>query len=357
MNTIKHFMAFGILSAWLVGCAGDFHHAQPSASPESTEALPAVTETVLEAGLYEIVSTYRGPIYVSAAGKERDDAGKLLEIDPVRLQQTQSIATPKQAFGLAINRKTGIVYIGHTVDNMISAFDTHTGQIQGSVQLVREDERGGLVRPRQIVVAEDTNTVYVGGVSPSGIVWAIDGKTLAIRDVIHVRNSIGLAYDAEKKRVYTGGNGAWNVIDASKGKWIDRFHIKDKSERFLINLAVDSKGKRLFAADYKYGDLLVFSTETGQLLKVVPSGKNTLDVAYNPLRNEIYTSNRSSGTVSIFDGNDYTLKKEVPLGGIPNSLDISPDGNLLFVSLKMPAQGSRGYREDEKESIARIVLR
>ena len=27
------------------------------------------------------------------------------------------------------------------------------------------------------------------------------------------------------------------------------------------------------------------------------------------------------------------------------------------INVKMPAQGSRGYREDEKESIARIVLR
>ena len=42
------------------------------------------------------------------------------------------------------------------------------------------------------------------------------------------------------------------------------------------------------------------------------------------------------------------------------TVGIDPAKNIFAVhgiNVKMPAQGSRGYREDEKESIARIVLR
>src|SRR5690606_26650006 len=139
----------------------------------------------------------------------------------------------------------------------------------------------------------------------------------------------GAAYDGAANRLYIGQGGDYGVtvIDPDNGKILRRWAL-DGAEPFLVNIALDDTGARLFGADANSGRLVVFDTATGGLLATVPVGESALDVQYNPVRDEIYLSNRGAsrqhpqgtGAITVIDGTTYAVKTRYDLPAHPNSL-------------------------------------
>jgi DNA-binding beta-propeller fold protein YncE len=61
------------------------------------------------------------------------------------------------------------------------------------------------LQPRELVVDETTNTVYISGIGKESVIWAVNGETMTLKYTITGTGkfSTGLAIDAAAKRLYT----------------------------------------------------------------------------------------------------------------------------------------------------------
>jgi len=362
-----------VLCAALAACAAPGRHSVTvppgSAATATTPVQQAVLRRDLAPGLYELVVA-EGDVFVASAGGsfKADEGGAIYRLDPDTLDTKAVIQTERKPYGLAYDARTDTLYAGNTLNGRVQAIDLKAGQA-ADYPLGRPKAKGGFEHVRQIVLDEAGARMFVTNPDKAGKVWIVDLKRGAI---LHVLSGIskwptGAAYDPVANRLYVGQGGDYGatVIDPDQGQILHRYAL-DGAEPFLVNVALDDKGARLFGADANSGRLVVFDTATGRILATVPVGESALDVLYNPARDEIYLSNRGAsrahpmgtGAITIIDGTSYAVKARYDLPAHPNSLALSADGQVLFATIKGPHDDKHpAYRADGMESVVRIDLR
>lgn len=328
-------------------------------------------------GAYEILDDAEDEVLFVASNPsfEGPNPGYVWLLDRDDLGVKRRIQLPAGAFALAMDREAGRLYVGNTLEGRLSILDAKSGLVTGSVQLGQK-EGEGYEHTRMIAVDDKTHRVYVTSPTDKGVLWIVDGEKGELVKRVEGSGlwSAGLAVDSDKGRVYVGGGGIEEVTvyDAASGERIGGFSTgdtkgptKEDSKHFFVNLALDAKGGRLFAADANTGQIYVFGTEDGKLIGTVPAGLGTLDVVYNEDRDEIYATTRGvsreepkgTGTLVVIDGKDLTVKRALSLPVHPNSLDVSQDGKLLFVTVKVPHGDEHpDFRKDAVDSVLRVDL-
>jgi YVTN family beta-propeller protein len=114
-----------------------------------------------------------------------------------------------------------------------------------------------------------------------------------------------------------------------------------------LGVAFDRTGQRAFVTNWMGRSVSVIDTatqaKTGDVQLSPADNPAQADhpdaIAANPVRDEVYTANASSDTVSVIDSANPHLVDTIdvrlihgPLGAIPDGLAVSPDGNTLYVA-------------------------
>lgn len=328
-------------------------------------------------GAYELLDDAdQGVIFVASNPSfEGKNPGYVWLLDREDLSVKRRIQLADGAFALAMDRTTGRLYVGNTLSGKLSILDAKSGALIGSVQLGQKTDNG-YEHTRMVAVDPATHRVYVTSPTDRGALWIVDGDKGALIKRVDDSGlwSAGLAVDSARGRVYVSGGGIEEigVYDAASGERVGAFSTgdtkgagKDDSKHFFVNLALDAKGGRLFAADSNSGQLYVFDTADGKLLGTVPTGLGTLDVAYNPERDEIYVTTRGvsreeaagTGRLVVIDGQNLKVRHALSMPSHPNSLEVSQDGKWLFATVKVPhGEDHPDYRKDAVDSVLRLDL-
>ncbi|WP_323018619.1 YncE family protein [Castellaniella sp.] len=361
-----------VLCSVLAACAapgGQPDKAGLSAQTQTqTPAQQAVLRRDLAPGLYELVVA-DGSVFVASSGSSFDasQGGTIYRLDPDTLETRAVIPTARKPYALAYDARADILYAGNTLNGAVQGIDLKAGQ-SVSYRLGLTDAKGRTEHVRQIVLDASGKRLFATNPGADGKVWIVDLKRGAI---LHTLTGLrkwpaGAAYDPAANRLYIGQGGEYGVtvVDPDSGKVLRRFAV-DGAEPFLVNIALDDTGTRLFAADANSGRLVVFDTSNGAILATVPVGESALDVLYNPIRGEIYLSNRGAsrkhpqgtGAITVIDATTYAVKTRYDLPAHPNSLALSADGQALFATIKGPHDDKHpAYRADGMESVVRIAL-
>jgi YVTN family beta-propeller protein len=114
-----------------------------------------------------------------------------------------------------------------------------------------------------------------------------------------------------------------------------------------VGVAFDRTGRRAFVSNWMGRSVSVIDTtgetEEGDVqlspLSNPAQADHPVAIAANPVRDEMYTANASSDTVSVIDSANPHLIDTIdvrlvhgPLGAIPDGLAVSPDGGTLYVA-------------------------
>lgn len=328
-------------------------------------------------GAYEVLDAPElGLVFVATApGFDDGLSGAVYALDRDDLAIKRRIQLPDRAFALAMDRAAGRLYVGNTLDGSLSVIDAKSGLLTGQVQLGQKTE-DGYEHTRMIGVDARTHRVYVTSPTTKGALWIVDGDKAELVKRVDDAGlwAAGLAVDSDQGRIYVGGGGIEEIgiFDAGSGARIGGLSTgdttkagEDDSKHFFVNLALDAKGGRLFAADGNSGQLYVFDTATGKVVSKLETGLGTLDVAYNPQRDEVYVTTRGTsreqpdgtGTLVVIDGKDMAVRQRLSVPTHPNSLEVSQDGKLLFLTVKVPHGDKRpDYRADALDSVLRVDL-
>lgn len=358
--------------------------AAPGLAQEAAPALvqpagyaDAVLRQDMIPGAYELLDDAdRGLVYVASNPSfEGPSVGYVWLLDRDDLSVKRRIQLPDGAFALAMDRELGRIYVGNTMSGKLTVLDAESGSPTGWVQLGQKTGEG-YEHTRMVAVDEDTHRVYVTSPTDKGTLWIVDGEKAELVKRVDDSGlwSAGLAIDEDAGRVYVGGGGIEEVtiFDAASGEKVGGYSTgdtkaatKEDSKHFFVNLTLDAKGGRLFGVDANTGQIYVFGTKDGALISTIPVGLGALDAVYNPDRDELYVTTRGvsqeepngTGKLVVIDGKALKVKHELSMPTHPNSLDVSQDGKLLFVTVKVPHGDKHpDFRKDAVDSVLRIDL-
>jgi YVTN family beta-propeller protein len=310
-------------------------------------------------GVYELaVSPKDNALFVATAQNSSGNGGTVFRLDPATLAVQQSINTELKSFGAAINPQTNVLYIGNTVNGSVTAIDASSGKVLNTLVLDsrKRSETVRPLQPRQVAVDAKTNRVYITGLGPQSVVWVVDGSTLKLVSTIPNTGKMGtgLAVDSDAQKVYvTNGDGELVTINARTNAIEKKQKIDGDKEHFFLNIALDTRGQRAFLTDSKQAQVLVIDLRNQQVIQRIDVPES-LAVLFNGDRDELYVTHRKTGEVSIIDASSYKVKRTVKTPALPNSLALSADGKVLYVSVKQP--GSRKAPPKNPDSVMRIAL-
>lgn len=312
-------------------------------------------------GAYEMAfSQQENALWVATTqSRKMDKGGVIYRLDPATLAITQAIHNDLKPFGATINNQTQTLWFGNTTNSAVTAVDAKTGEVKG--RLVLDDRKCSEtvrpLQPRELVVDETTNTVYITGIGKESVIWAVDGETLKLKNTLTGTGTFGtgLAIDAATKRLYTtNGDGELITIDTASNTILSRQKVLDDGkEHFYLNLSLDTAGQRAFITDSKQAEVLVVNLRDGKVLAKV-AAPESLAVLFNPARNEAYVTHRQAGKVSVIDAKSYKVVKTFDTPTYPNSLALSADGKTLYVSVKQAS--TREKEATDPDDVIRIAL-
>lgn len=355
----------------------------PTAAPMAGDSAGSQSVAVRQdafKGVYEVAySATQASVFVaSTPAFDAGTPGFVHRLDARDLSLRQTIQTPRRAFALGLNRATGTLYVGNTLDGSLTVIDAASGAVRQTIQLAQANAKGEVPHTRKVIVDERRNRVFVTSPGREGKVWIVDGARGVLLHTLENTGTwtAGAALDEAANRLYVSQGGTDEIleIDPDAGRALRKFSTgdtkavptkPDESKHFFVNLALDSRSQRLFAADLSTDQLYVFDARTGQVLRQIPVGKGLLDVIVNPARGEVYTTHRGvsrsepngTGGVTVIDAQSYAVKRSIALPVHPNSLAVTPDGNTLYVTVKAPREKHPAFVQGGNESVVKIDLR
>lgn len=331
------------------------------ASSFSTQAAEEMLRKAVGKGAYEMAYSQQENALWLATSQSRklDKGGVVYRLDPVTLEVTQAIHNDLKPFGATINNTTQTLWFGNTVNSAVTAIDAKTGEVKG--RLVLDDrkrtEEVRPLQPRELVADDASNTVYISGIGKESVIWVVDGENIKLKTAIQNtgKMSTGLALDSKGKRLYTtNADGELITIDTADNKILSRKKLLDDGkEHFFINISLDTARQRAFITDSKAAEVLVVDTRNGNILAKV-AAPESLAVLFNPARNEAYVTHRQAGKVSVIDAKSYKVVKTFDTPTHPNSLALSADGKMLYVSVKQ--KSTKQQEATQPDDVIRIAL-
>jgi len=262
---------------------------------------------------------------------------------PLRLEKTIELADVQGRIDhLSIDVKGRRLFVSALGNNTLEVIDLKASKRIRAITQLKE--------PQGVLFVPETNRIYVAN-DEDGSVRIFDGtsyvplKTLAYGD-----DADNLRYDSAHKRIYVGyGSGALGEINSEGNKVADikldahpeSFQLEKNSPRIYVNLpesrkiavvdrekhtligtwktdmafanfpmALDEDDHRLFVVTRVPARLLVFDTNTGNILQKLPAVGDCDDVFYDKTRKRIYASG-GEGAISVFEQKDPDHYREL----------------------------------------------
>lgn len=333
---------------------------------------PAVDHSVkVDESVYEIAfNGDNDTLYAAVTGSRKaadkdsgEEAAKpgIVALDAETLDEVDKILTGDVIpFGIAINHATQTLYAADTKNGQVGVYDIDTGEELAVIQ--NDGETSDHLR--QLVVDEDSNTIYastVGGMArgdepaPKSAIWVIDGDTNTLQDVIvdPVKSAAGLALDAANQRLYVSDLAASEIaeIDLESQQVLRTFSAVElndndpdaKPEKFdTVNLELDADNGILYAINQKTGGVSIIDVESGEIETTVSTGDGALSARLHPQSGDLYVANRGDGTVSIIDADSRYVTAHLGTGTHPQTLAIDPKTGNVYVSNKAKGKDRHG---------------
>lgn len=288
-------------------------------------------------GIYEaVISNKDGYIYVTGAGTRTQPNGALYKIDPISLAIVDSIPLKENPpYGIGINQQTQIVYTTNTRTNSVSAVDLKTGKLLATILNGAEKSH-----TREVLVDEANNLIYISDVGDSSNIWVIDGGSQKfLRQIENVgKTATGLAFAGDTDKIYVTllGENAIAVVDVKSGKVEKTFPSGGEAP---VNIVSD--GKNLFVTNQKSGTVTILGKD-GTLIKSIETGAGAIGIAFDPVKNRLYSANRGTGTTTVIDAVTLSVLGDLPTGTLPNHVKVDSSGNAFVINKARSARPVEG---------------
>jgi hypothetical protein len=297
--------------------------------------------------------------------------------NPLPLQLVQTIPLPHvegRIDHLDVDLKGQRLFIAALGHNTVEILDLKAGKPIHSIT--------GLHEPQGIAFVPESNKIFVTN-GQSGTCDIFEGNSFQL---IHRIESLGdadnIRYDATTQLIYIGyGDGALALVDATSDKYLgdikleghpESFQLEKQGPRIFVNIpsahhiavvdrekrtvlakwplknaqanfpmALDETHHRLFVGFRKPPKLMVFDTETGQVVAELTGVGDSDDIFYDPMHRRIYGIG-GEGFIDVFEQKDadhYERVTKIPTASGARTGLFVPQFNRIY--LAVPHRGNQ----------------
>ncbi len=227
-----------------------------------------------------------------------------------------------------------MLYVSDTLSNNVAVIDTATNTVVGARIAIAHG------RPLAPVVSADGSFVYVQSVD--GTIAVIDAQTASVIHTFDDPNpeqpagpaSITLSPDGSALYAIASGNGPIAVVDTRTGSIVRRITGPGIGEPSPL-IRVSRDGRRLFVESRVTRAITAIDATsgviTGRAFVPGPSSTPLSGMVVGRDDKTLFVSAYEGSLISI-DTSSMAVLSTVPLGSPAYGVDISPDGNQVFIA-------------------------
>lgn len=277
----------------------------------------------------------------SAVGRPPVKESQLVKVNPKTLTIESSIKPAVQdgrddgqvqaVYGVGVDDANGNVWVTNTRSNTVAVYK------QADLSLVKQFPDDTASHARDIVIDAKHHRAYAS--SPgSNIITVFDTKTLEVLAPIALRGKtrgdvslMSLALDADHGKLYTisSGTNELFIVDLKKGEAEQVYALP--GARNASGVAVDAKNQQVYVASQGSDNLLIVDAKDGKVLHTIAVGAGALNVAFDPVRELAYVSNRGAGTVTLVNPKGQIVAN-LEGGSYPNHVALDGKGNAFLLN-------------------------
>lgn len=206
----------------------------------------------------------------------------------------------------------------------LEVYDPATGEMLSAIDL---PEAGSV----EVIFDSAGTTAWVSQMETASV-YEIDVATRQIRRTLNTGGSWTkvMLLDPDEERLWASNWVSNDVseFDLATGKLVRRIPTVTTPR----GLATDPDGSRLYVAGYDSGDIEVIDLTTGEGTVIADTGGAMRHLVADPASNLIYASDMALDQIFAIDTSTETVTPVADTDRLPNTIDISPDGQVLAVS-------------------------
>jgi hypothetical protein len=297
--------------------------------------------------------------------------------NPPPLQRVQTIPLPYvegRIDHLDVDLKSQRLFVAALGNNTVEILDLQTGKSVHSIT--------GLHEPQGVAFVPEFNKIFVTN-GQSGTCDIFDGNSFKpLQSIKSLDDADNIRYDAATRFIYISyGDGALALVDATRDKYLgdiklkghpESFQLEKQGPRIFVNIpsahhitvvdrekrtvlakwplknaqanfpmALDETHHRLFVGFRKPPKLIVFDTESGQIVTELNSVGDSDDIFYDPIRRRIYEIG-GEGFIDVLEQKDadhYERVTKIPTAPGARTGLFVPQFNRLY--LAVPHRGNQ----------------
>lgn len=233
----------------------------------------------------------------------------------------QTGAAPKQVAFTPNGDELWVTLLG---GSGLEAYDPLSGDLIAAIDL---PEAGSV----EVIFDTAGDTAYVSQMETASV-YEIDVATHEMRRQLHTEGSWTkvMVLSPDEDRLWASN---WVSNDVSEfnlttGEMVRRIPTVTTPR----GLAVDPGATRLYVAGYDVGDIEVIDLATGEGRIIHHSGGALRHLVADPDRGLVYASDMALDTIFVIDTSTDEVTTMGTTDRLPNTIDLSPDGQVLAVS-------------------------
>jgi DNA-binding beta-propeller fold protein YncE len=206
----------------------------------------------------------------------------------------------------------------------VQVFDSTRGRLLDTIDLGRF---GGV----EVIFSSDGSTAYVSQMETASVI-EIDVRTHEILRRLRTESAWSkvMALSPDENTLYVANWSGDNVteIGLRRGKVRGQIPAVDTPR----GLYVTPDGKRLFVAGYGDGEIQRVDLETGRSKVLLRTGGAMRHLVADDALGVLYADDMATDEVYTVDLDTERVRKLTETDHMPNTIDLTPDGRVLYVS-------------------------
>jgi YVTN family beta-propeller protein len=241
--------------------------------------------------------------------------GGIIILGPGSTRKT--LKTGEGPVSIAINQKTGRVYVANSGDHTVSVVDGEKDKVLASVTAT------GI--PYSIAVDDQLDEIYVASTYSNKLLM-IDGRTNATKS-IQAGSFDALSVLSDRHEVYLMGYES------------DSLSVLNEETASLTKISLGSPhlwgiiamGKTLYVAHVQDATIAAIDADT-RSVRNIDVASMPAALAVDAPHDEIYVASFADGVVSAIGGASKTVEWKIKIGGHPQALAVDIAKRLIYVA-------------------------
>lgn len=208
----------------------------------------------------------------------------------------------------------------------IQIFNPKTGELLGGVDI---GEHGAVE-----VIFNEAGTLAYTSQMETAKCFEIDVKTRQVLREFDTKSAwtkwVELSPDEKTLYASNWSGDDVSVIDLTTGNLVRRVGVSNTPR----GMYATEDGKHLYVAGFDSGDLERIDLATGQVTPLFTEGGALRHIVTDEKRGRLFISDMSKNLVWVHDMKTGATTKFVDVDDKPNTIDLTPDGTMLFVSCR-----------------------